>query len=249
VKGRLAFAAPAALAIATHAVAQDPAALHRWDLLVGHSYSSPRSLMQPATLVVEKAQGSPLYSVVDAGALVRGSLAERTWLEVGLRARAGSARPSSQRAYGAMARAFHELDPVLVAVGGEYEADGGFDVRTTSATVELTPLGGLPGLGTWVDPTVHLRWRPWIGAAAGGAFRPYARLSADWVQGRVEAGIEETAWVVGGSGRSFLKGDVSVRLVGGLFATASGEIGRPPPTYERTGRVGLGLGFRLGPTT
>lgn len=244
---------PAALALAalgaTGAAAQEPDALHRWDLLVGHSYSSPRALTQPATLVLEKASGSPLYSVVDVGALVRGSLAERSWLELGLRTRAGSARPSSQRVFGAMARAYHELDPVLVALGGEYLADGGFDVHTIQATAELTPIGGLPGLGTWVSPGLHLRWRPWIGAGAGDGFRPYARLAADWVQGRVEAGVESTGWLVRGSGRSFLKGDVSLQLVGGLFLTASGEVGRPPPTWERTGRIGLGLGFRTGPTT
>jgi hypothetical protein len=67
------------------------------------------------------------------------------------------------------------------------------------------------------------------------------------VQGRLEAGVEETAWLVSGSGRSFVKGDVSVRLVGGVFVTASGELGRSPPAWEHTGRLGLGLGFRLAP--
>jgi hypothetical protein len=239
----------ATLFAATRAAAQQPAAPHRWDLLIGHSYSSPRALLQPATLVLEQAQGEPLYSVVDVGALVRGSLAARSWIEAGLRTRAGSARPASQRVFAAMARAYRDLDPVLVAVGGEYEADGGFDVQTVQATAELTPLGGLPGLGTWVSPAVRLRWRPWIGVAAGGDVRPYARLSADWMTGRVEAGVESSAWLIRGSGRSFVKGDVSLRLVGGLFLTASGEAGRPPPRYERTGRFGLGLGFRLGPTT
>jgi len=43
-------------------------------------------------------------------------------------------------------------------------------------------------------------------------------------------------------------GDLSVRLVGGLFVTASGEAGRQPPRYEPSGRFGLGLGFRLGPS-
>ena len=227
------------------AAAQQPDSLRSWELLVGHSYSSARALMQPATLTLEKVQGSPLYSVLDVGALVRGSLAARSWIEMGLRARAGSARPESQQVYGAMARVYRELDPVLVAVGGEYQADGGFDVHSLDATAELTPLGGLPGLGTWVSPAVHLRWRPWIGAAVGDGVSPYARLSADWVQGRLEAGIEETAWLVSGSGRSFVKGDVSVQLVGGVFVTASGELGRSPPTWERSGRFGLGLGFRL----
>ncbi len=230
--------------------AQDPDTLRRWDLLVGHSYSSPRALTQPATLMLDKERGAPLYTVVDAGALVRGSVAARAWIETGLKARAGSARPWRQQVYGAMARVYRELDPVLVAVGGEYEADGGFDTHAFQATVELTPLGGLPGLGTWVSPEVHLRWRPWIGAAAGdGVPRAFARLAADWVQGRLEAGVEGTAWLVSGSARSFAKGDVSLRLAGGVFATLSGEVGRAPPTWELTGRFGLGLGYRLGPTT
>ena len=232
---------------ATAAAAQQPNALGHWELLVGHSYSSARALMQPATLTLEKVEGSPLYSVLDVGALVRGSVAARSWIETGLRARAGSARPESQQVYGAMARVYRELDPVLVAVGGEYQADGGFDVHSLDATAELTPLGGLPGLGTWVSPAVHLRWRPWIGAAMGDGVQPYVRLSADWVQGRLEAGVEETAWLVSGSGRSYVKGDLSVQLLGGVFVTASGELGRSPPTWERTGRIGLGLGFRLAP--
>jgi len=240
-------AALAALLLAANAAAQEPSDLRRWELLVGHSYSSPRAMLQPATLTLEKVRGSPLYSVIDAGALLRGSLGSRMWLETGVRTRAGSARPRSQRVFGAMARAYRELDPVLLAVGAEYEADGGFDVQQTAGTAELTPLGGPPGLGTWVSPGVRLRWRPWIGVAAGGDVRPYARLSADWASGRVEAGVEGTAWLVHGSGRSFIKGDVSVGLGGGLFVTASGEVGRPPPRYERTGRMGLGLGFRLAP--
>ena len=244
-KPALGACALAVLAVTT-ATAQQPDTLHRWELLVGHSYSSARALMQPATLTLEKIQGSPLYSVLDVGALVRGSIAERSWLETGLRTRAGSARPRSQRVFGAMARVYREMDPVLVAVGEEYQADGGFDVHSVEATAELTLLGGLAGLGTWVSPAFHLRWRPWIGAAVGEGVRPYARLSADWVQGRLEAGVEQTAWLVSGSGRSFVRGDVSIQLLAGLFVTASGELGRSPPTWERTGRIGLGLGFRAG---
>jgi len=93
----------AALLLGAHATAQEPAR-HQWDLLVGHSYSSARALTQPATLVLEKTRGSPLYSVLDVGALLRGSLADRTWLELGARAHAGSARPESQRVFGAVAR-------------------------------------------------------------------------------------------------------------------------------------------------
>jgi len=237
----------AALLLASRATAQEQAP-HRWDLLVGHSYSSARALTQPATLVLEKERGSPLYSVIDVGALLRGSLADRTWLELGARAHAGSARPESRRVFGAVARAYRELDPVLVTVGGEYEADGSFGVERPAATAELTLLGGVPGLGTWVSPGVRLRWRPWIGVAWGSGARPYARLAADYTTGRVEVGVEGTGWLVQGSGRSFVQGDLSVRLVGGLFVTASGEAGRQPPRYEPSGRFGLGLGFRLGPS-
>jgi hypothetical protein len=236
----------AGLLAASRAAAQEAA--HRWDLLVGHSYSSARALTQPATLVFEQEQGAPLYTVMDAGALVRGSLAARMWLEAGVRARAGSARPARQRVYGAMARVNAELDPLLVAVGGEYLADGHFDVSQPAATLELTPLGGLPGLGTWVSPALHFRWRPWLGVSWGGGARPYARLSAEFTSGRSEAGLEGTAWFVDGGGRGFVKGDLSVRLIGGLYATASGETGRPPPRFEPGGRFGLGLGFRLGST-
>ena len=244
-----AFAAACALAalVARTAAAQQADSSPQWQLLVGHSYSSARALMQPATLTLEKVEGAPWYTVVDVGGLLRGSVASRSWIETGVMARAGSARAESQQVYGAMARVYRELDPVLIAVGGEYQADGGFDVHSLDATAELTPLGGLPGLGTWVSPAVHLRWRPWIGAALGSGVRPYVRLSADWVQGRLEAGVEETAWLVSGSGRSFVKGDVSVLLVRGIFVTASGELGRSPPAWEHAGRLGLGLGFRLAP--
>ncbi len=240
-------AAAGALAVLAAAAARAQPPDARWELLVGHSYSSARALLQPATLALEKVEGSPLYSVVDVGALVRGPLAARSWIEAGLRARAGSARPERQQVYGAMARVYRELDPVLIAVGGEYQADGGFDAHSLDATAELTPLGGLPGLGTWVSPAVHLRWRPWIGAEIGDGVRPYVRLAVEWVQGQLEAGLEETAWLVAGSGRSYVRGDVSVRLIEGVFVTASGELGRSPPAWEHTGRVGLGLGFRLAP--
>ncbi len=241
----------ALLLCAAPVVAQEPGpSPSRWDLFVGHSYSSSRALLQPATFALEQERGAPLYTVLDAGALVRGSLTRRAWLEAGVRARAGSARPPSQRVYGVMARVYGELDPVLLAVGGEHEADGHFDVQTTAGTLELTPLGGLPGLGTWVSPAVRLRWRPWLGVAAGSDVRPYARLAAEYALGRggrVEGGVEATTWLVSGSANGFLRGDVSVALVGGLFATASGEIGRPPPRFEASGRFGIGLGFRLRP--
>lgn len=229
----------------TAAAAAAPAAAHRWDLLVGHSYSSARALMQPATLVVEQERGAPLYSVLDAAVLLRSSLHPRAWLELGLRARAGSARPPTERAYGAMARSFADLDPVLVAAGYEYLADGHFVTSQSAATLELTPLGGAPGLGTWVSPALHLRWRPWLGLSWGDGARPYARVAAEVVAGRAEAGLEATGWLVKGSGAGFLTGDVSVQLVGGLYLTASGETGRAPPTFEPSGRVGVGLGFRL----
>ena len=222
-----------------------PAGTAHWELLVGHSYSSARALMQPATLVLEQERGAPLYSVLDAGALLRGSLQPRTWLEMGLRARAGSARPPTQRAYGAMARLFADLDPILVAAGYEYLADGHFVTSQSAATFELTPLGGAPGLGTWLSPALHFRWRPWLGLSWGRGARPYGRLAAEVAAGRVEAGVEATGWLVEGTGVGFVQGDLSVQMVGGLYLTASGETGRAPPAFEPSGRIGVGLGFRL----
>ena len=219
-----------------------------WQLLVGHSYSSARALTQPATFTVEQERGQPLYTVLDAAATLRGALADRAWLEMGLRARGGSARPPGERAYGAMVRMFGELDPVLVAAGYEYLADGHFVVQQPAATFEVTALGGAPGLGTWVSPALHLRWRPWLGVSWGKGVRPYLRVDGEWTGGRFEAGLETTGWIVDGAAVGFVQGDVSVRLVGGLFATASGEAGRAPPTFEPEGRFGIGLGFRLGPT-
>ena len=219
-----------------------------WEVLIGHSYGSARALTQPATLTLEQEKGAPLYSVVDVGAVLRGALAPRAWLEMGLRARAGSARAPGQRAYGAMTRLFTELDPALVAIGYEYLADGHFAVTQPAATAEVTLLGGVPGLGTWVSPAVRLRWRPWLGASWGNGFRPYGRVAAEYVSGRAEAGLEATGWIVGGSAAGFLQGDVSLRLVAGLFLTASGEAGRAPPAFAPSGRVGIGLGFRLGTT-
>ena len=238
--------APATTAPATTAPAagDEPA----WTILVGHSYSSARALTQPATFTLEQERGQPLYTVMDASALLRGSLAPSAWLELGVRARGGSARPPGERAYGAMARMYGDLDPILLAAGYEYLADGHFDVTQPAAMLELTPLGGAPGLGTWVSPALHLRWRPWLGVSWGKGVRPYARLSGECVSGRVEAGIETTSWLVRGSALGFVAGDLSLRLVGGLYATASGEAGRAPPTFEPSGRFGVGLGFRLGPS-
>jgi hypothetical protein len=244
--GRLATGALAAAALAAGRVAaQERAGSPRWELLIGHSYSSARALTQPATLVLEKSRGAPWYTVLDAGALVRGSLAARSWLEAGARTLAGSARTPRQRVFAAMARAYRELDPVLVAVGSEYEADGGFDLQRVAATAEVTPLGGLPGLGTWVSPGLRLRWRPWIGATVGAGVRPYARLAAEYATGRVEAGLESTGWLVDGSGVGYVRGDLSVALAAGFSLTASGEAGRQPPRFAPAGRLGVGLGFRF----
>jgi hypothetical protein len=75
--------------------------------------------------------------------------------------------------------------------------------------------------------------------------RPWARLAAEYVSGRVELGAEATGWLVGGSALGFAQGDLSVQLVGGLFLTVSGEAGRAAPRFEPCGRLGVGLGFRL----
>jgi len=243
------LAAPAVAAQAPAQAAPPSETAPAWELLVGHSYSSARALTQPATFTLEQERGQPLYTVLDAAAMLRGDLAPRAWMELGLRARAGSARSPAERAYGAMARMYGELDPILVAAGYEYLADGHFAVQQPAAMAELTPLGGAPGLGTWVSPALHLRWRPWLGVSWGKGVRPYARLAAEFVTGRAEAGVEGSGWIVRGSGRSFVQGDLSLRLVAGLYLTASGETGCPPPRYEPVGRFGLGLGFRLGSTS
>lgn len=258
---RAAAVAAALLALAPcTAVAQGADSASHLTVSFGRSYSSARALHRPGTFVVEKQRGAALYTVIDAGALISGSLSHRTWMEFGLRARGGSSRPRSRRAYGSVARVWAELDPILVAAAGEYEADGGFDMQKGTATLEVTPLGGLPGLGTWVRPAFKLRWRPWLGVGYGNVFdteagdveprnfwRAYLRVGADYTAGGFTVALEGTSWVLNGElkGANFLTGEVSHALTRALSLSATAEAGREPPRFEKSSRAGLGLGVRF----
>ncbi len=253
--------ATALLALApSAAAAQGTDSASHLTISFGRSYSSTRALHQPGTLVVEKQDGASLYTVIDAGALVTGPLSHRTWMEFGLRARGGSSRPRSKRAYGSIARVFAEIDPILVAAAGEYEADGGFEVQKGTATLEITPLGGLPGLGRWISPDFKIRWRPWLGIGYGNVFetantaiepenfwRAYLRLGADYTLGKLEVALEGTSWVLNGEfrGTNALTGEASVKITPAISLSATGEAGRAPPRFEKSSRIGVGLGVRF----
>lgn len=243
-----------------------PAAAADWNPMgvrvgVGHSYSSAAALAQPATLVLVSEEDVPLLALFDAGALARGPLGRLGAWETGARASTGSARPQSRRVYAGMARAWHVADPFLVAFGGEYEADGDFDVEKGLLNFEASPLRGAPGLGKWIDPGFHLRWRPWLGVGYGNVFdasasrtdvedgnfwRAYARLEASYQPpGKARADLEATSWLVDGEirGTNYLKAALAVPLTGGLSLAADLSIGRQPPRFEHESRVGLGLGY------
>lgn len=231
---------------------------------VGHSYSSASALRQPATFVLVIEEGRPALTQMAGGILARGSQGRSTAWEAGMRANAGSARRSAARSYGALLRAIRAAHPWILALAGEYEADGRFDVEKGIATLEITPMRGAPGLGRWWSDRFRLRWRPWIGAGYGNVFdesdtradlerdgfwRGYARLEVAFEpRGGATADVEATSWLVNGDvrGTSFVKAAVTVPLGGGLSVACDLEAGRPPPRFERTRRVGLGLGYRRG---
>jgi len=252
---RLALLALVAILAAT------PAFAGTVEVGVGHSYSSASALAQPATLVLVAEEDAPLLARLDAGVLARGPLGHLAAWETGIRAATGSARPASRRVYGAVARGWRATDPLLVAFGGEYEADGDFEVEKGVLNLEASPLRGAPGLGRWVTPRVRLRWRPWIGLGYGNAFdagaaradvesknfwRAYARVEASYQpRGRARCDVEATSWLVNGDirGTNYLKAALAVPIAGGLSLSADLAAGRQPPRFERERRVGLGLGF------
>jgi len=134
----------AAVAAALLALAPSAAAAQGTDsashltISFGRSYSSTRALHQPGTLVVEKQDGASLYTVIDAGALVTGPLSHRTWMEFGLRARGGSSRPRSKRAYGSIARVFADIGDLL-----EIKNENPFKVRAYRSAADT--IGHLAG--------------------------------------------------------------------------------------------------------
>ena len=244
-----------------------------WELRVGHSYSSVSALRQPATFVLSADLGRPTLTKLDAGLLVDGEWGTDGGFEFGVRASAGSLRPRPRRVYGSMLRAWKHWDPVIVAADGEYEADGGFDVQKGVLATEVTPVGGLPGLGVWVHPAFRMRWRPWIGLGYGNVFatddadasreasgfwRGLARLELTYVPGRSPVGdgaaardeaqfdLEATGWLLFDDprGEGYVKAALSLPLGSGLSLAASAEAGRQPPRFELERSIGIGLGFR-----
>jgi hypothetical protein len=242
-------------------LAATPAFAGTVEVGIGHSYSSASALAQPATLVLVAEENVPLLARLDAGVLARGPLGNLAAWELGARAATGSARPASRRVYGAVARGWRVTDPLIVALGGEYEADGDFEVEKGMINVETSPLRGAPGLGRWVTPRVRLRWRPWLGLGYGNVFDPdaaradiepknfwraYARVEASYQpRGRARCDLEATSWLVHGDirGTNYLKAALAVPIVGGLSLSADLAAGRQPPRFERERRIGLGLGF------
>lgn len=260
----------AILAIAPpRATAQTAAPEPAMQLRVGHSYSSVSALRQPATFVVSADLGRPTMTKIDAGLL-----AQLAWghggVDAGVRASAGSVRTRPERSYGGILRAWRTFDPVALAWDGEYEADGGFDVQKGILAAELTPLGGLPGLGVWVRPDIRFRWRPWVGLGFGNVFstddpdtgaeagaftRGMARIEMSYAPGgpspageerdSAQLDIEATGWLLfdASRGEGYVKAALSIPVAQGLSIAASAEAGREPPRFELSRRIGVGLGY------
>jgi len=224
---------------------------------IGHSYSSPAALRLPATLVaVRAASGGAWLSKLDAGVLARLPTGAGFGLELGVRASGGSVRSRTERVYSAMARTDWSFSGpgIGMALGAEYEADGGFDVKKLSAGAELTPLGwGAAGLGRFTHRTHGFRWRPWIGGAvvADDVFRGHARVEAVLRVPvgalAIEGSAEATAWYRDGfNGTNYATAALSAELGGsGVSLTLSADEGRRPPLYLKTSKASVGLGLRL----
>lgn len=236
---------------------------------VGHSYSSAQAIGQPATFSAVRSRAQPWLTQLDAGVLATGpwfpSLLHEA--EVGLRFSGGSARPRSQRVHGAMIRGFRAIESarMVVALTGEYEADGGFDVAKGVIGAEVSPYGfGSIGLGRWSSGADKrgAYWRPWAGVGYGtvfdtdqaastveqdGFWRAYLRLVAAWRPGAIELDLEATGrWLENPPTRpGFMKASVSVPVGSGVSLTATAEAGSRPPRFERTGQLSAGMGFRL----
>lgn len=253
-----------------------PAAAHEsldWDLHVGHSYSSVSALRQPATFVVSADLGRPTLTKIDAALLVDGAWGMDGGFEFGVRASGGSLRSRGGRVYGSILRGWKHWSPIVVAVDGEYEADGGFDVEKGVVAAEVTPVGGMPGLGVWVRPGFRLSWRPWIGIGYGNVFstddadasresgnfwRGRARLELHYVPGAHRPGesgrgrdlpefdLEATGWLLFDDprGEGYVKMALAVPLGGGISLAASADAGRQPPRFELARSLGIGVGFR-----
>ena len=226
---------------------------------IAHSYLSARSLGQPATFFLVGSEHEPTLSEIDGSILLRAGAGSSGLWEGGVRALAGSAREKPDRVFGAVARGTWDLNPWLLTVAGEYEADGGFDVEKGVLSAEVTPEGGPRGLGRWWSRNLRFRWRPWLGAGVGNVFDPsgnedpekdsffraYARLEGTYAPRHWDIGADATLWAVeGGFGtRSYARGTIAYEIREGVSFDVTGEVGRQPPRFERVQSFKIGFGF------
>jgi len=244
----------------------EPQATWRWR--AGHSYSSVAALRQPATFVLSADTGRPTLTLFDAGFLAQGPAGMRGGLDLGVRGEGGSGRAREDRVFAALVRGWHRWDRLVMAGHSEYEAAGEFELQKATVGAEATWTHGPRGLGQPWSPSLHVRWRPWIGVAHGnvlsqdddpdaresGAFwRAYARLELHYAVGAdldsgpvAEVNVESTAWYVFDDSRAegYVKSGLSVPLGHGLSFSASAHAGRHPPRFNLERRIGLGLGYR-----
>jgi len=230
---------------------------------IGHSYSSIGALRQPATVMALRSNGGPWLTKLDAGLLATLPTGAGFDLQFGVRASVGSARTRAERVISAVARTdWSFTGPNLgLGIGVEFETDD-FNINKMMAGAELTPLAwGAVGLGRFTHHRMEggvlrpygLRWRPWIGAAAGERFRGHARLEAALrvpLGGMaIEGAAEGTSWYSDGgfNGINYLDASLSLETGHGWSLTITAEEGRRPPGFGRASRVAVGIGLRLPP--
>jgi hypothetical protein len=200
-----------------------------------------------------------MLSEIDAAVLLRGGMGPAGLWESGVRVRAGSARSAPDRLLGWMGRAVRDVNPLGLAISGEYEADGGFETEKGLLSLEATLLGGPRGLGTTWSESFPLRWRPWLGFGLGNVFdasgaedpeedlflRAHGRLEITLHTEHVELGAEGTLWAVeGGIGtRSAARASAAYVIARGVSFDVTGEIGRQPPQFTREETIKMGLGL------
>lgn len=255
---RTASLALLAIAAAAPAFAQAPT------VRIGHSYTSERALGQPATFVLVAEQDRPLLTTLDAAVMVRAPIGSVGGLALGARAAAGSARARERRVFGALVRYWRVVNPAVVSLDVDYEADGGLDVQKGVLSLQVTPIGA-PSLRLgYARGGAGFSWRPWLGLGYGnvlradasqagiepdGFVRVFGRAEFSYERAGAEATLEATGWLAQGDAGSagYLKGALSVPIGSGFSIVASGEAGRRPPRFGRDRRLGVGLGYVLRP--
>jgi hypothetical protein len=254
---RAALLALLAIAGAAPALAQAPTVVR-----IGHSYTSERALGQPATFVLVAEQDRPLLTTLDAAVVVRAAIGSVGGLTLGVRAAAGSARASEKRVFGALVRYWRVVNPAVVSLDVDYEADGGLDVQKGVLSLQVTPIG-VPSLRIgYARGGAGVSWRPWLGIGYGnvlradasgagiepdGFLRVFGRAELNYRRAGAKATLEATGWLAQGSAGSagYLKGALSVPIGSGFSIVASGEAGRQPPRFVGGRRLGVGLGYSL----